>query len=75
MPAATTVPTPRTAAGGGSSRAQEDYLEQIFNLIEEKGYARVVDVEEDDFGSLRPTEPFGVGHLLRGNGRREHARG
>lgn len=26
------------------SRAQEDYLEQIHNLIEEKGYARVVDV-------------------------------
>ncbi len=47
MPAATTVPTPRTAAGGGSSRAQEDYLEQIFNLIEEKGYARVVDVAKN----------------------------
>jgi Mn-dependent DtxR family transcriptional regulator len=26
------------------SRAQDDYLEQILKLIEEKGYARVVDV-------------------------------
>jgi Mn-dependent DtxR family transcriptional regulator len=29
------------------SRAQEDYLEQIHNLIEEKGYARVVDVAKN----------------------------
>ncbi len=29
------------------SRAQEDYLEQIHKLIEEKGYARVVDVAKN----------------------------
>lgn len=29
------------------SRAQEDYLEQIHHLIEEKGYARVVDVAKN----------------------------
>lgn len=29
------------------SRAQEDYLEQIHNLIAEKGYARVVDVAKN----------------------------
>lgn len=29
------------------SRAQEDYLEQIHNLIDEKGYARVVDVAKN----------------------------
>ena len=32
-----------TAAPRGT-RAQEDYLEQILTLIEEKGYARVVDI-------------------------------
>ena len=29
------------------SRASEDYLEQISNLIEEKGYARVVDIAQN----------------------------
>jgi len=29
------------------SRAQEDYLEQIHNLIAEKGYARVIDVAKN----------------------------
>ena len=29
------------------SRAREDYLEQISNLIEEKGYARVVDIAQN----------------------------
>ena len=29
------------------SRAMEDYLEQISNLIEEKGYARVVDIAQN----------------------------
>ena len=29
------------------SRAREDYLEQISNLIEEKGYARVVDIAKN----------------------------
>lgn len=40
MPAAR-KPTPKPAA---PSRALEDYLEQIYNLIEGKGYARVVDI-------------------------------
>ncbi len=35
--------TPQPAA----SRAREDYLEQIHKLIEEKGYARVVDVAQN----------------------------
>ncbi|MEM9480203.1 MAG: transcriptional regulator MntR [Verrucomicrobiota bacterium] len=30
-----------------ASRAREDYLEQIHKLIEEKGYARVVDVAQN----------------------------
>lgn len=34
----TITPAPR------GTRAQEDYLEQILTLIEEKGYARVVDI-------------------------------
>jgi len=37
----------RDAAGAGlqvGSSAKEDYLEQIHHLIEEKGYARVVDI-------------------------------
>jgi Mn-dependent DtxR family transcriptional regulator len=29
------------------TRAVEDYLEQIYNLIEQKGYARVVDIAEN----------------------------
>lgn len=29
------------------SRALEDYLEQIYNLIETKGYARVVDIAQN----------------------------
>ncbi len=33
---------PGTTARG--TRAQEDYLEQILTLIEDKGYARVVDI-------------------------------
>lgn len=31
----------------GETRAVEDYLEQIYNLIEQKGYARVVDIAEN----------------------------
>jgi len=38
-----TEATNKSAPPSGT-RAQEDYLEQIYNLIEEKGYARVVDV-------------------------------
>lgn len=34
----------RTSATGRGTRAQEDYLEQILTLIEDKGYARVVDI-------------------------------
>lgn len=41
MPEATTQ---KTAARGRSTRAQQDYLEQILTLIEDKGYARVVDI-------------------------------
>ncbi|MFT4546581.1 MAG: Mn-dependent DtxR family transcriptional regulator [Pseudoalteromonas tetraodonis] len=40
------MPALRQSAPQGS-RAQEDYLEQIHNLIEEKGYARVVDVAKN----------------------------
>ena len=29
------------------TRAQEDYLEQILTLIEEKGYARVIDIAQN----------------------------
>ena len=35
------MPSLKNSARQGS-RAQEDYLEQIHNLIEEKGYARVI---------------------------------
>lgn len=38
------VPTPKTEAKGRGTRAQQDYLEQILMLIEDKGYARVVDI-------------------------------
>src|SRR5688572_8629152 len=34
-------------ASNGQSRAIEDYLEQIHNLIESKGYARVVDIAQN----------------------------
>jgi len=43
MPAVRKVPT--TAVS--QTRAVEDYLEQIFNLIETKGYARVVDIAQN----------------------------
>ena len=36
------MPSSETKARG--TRAQEDYLEQILTLIEDKGYARVVDI-------------------------------
>lgn len=41
MPAAKKAARPPAAA---QTRAVEDYLEQIHNLIEQKGYARVVDI-------------------------------
>ena len=41
------MPDLSQSARQGGSRAQEDYLEQIHNLIEEKGYARVVDVAKN----------------------------
>ena len=41
------MPALTQSARQGGSRAQEDYLEQIHNLIEEKGYARVVDVAKN----------------------------
>ncbi|QIF05861.1 transcriptional regulator MntR [Roseimicrobium sp. ORNL1] len=34
----------KTTPANGQSRASEDCLEQIYNLIETKGYARVVDI-------------------------------
>jgi len=34
-------------AAVSQTRAAEDYLEQIFNLIEAKGYARVVDIAQN----------------------------
>ena len=37
----------RAKTAGGETRAVEDYLEQIYNLIEQKGYARVVDIAEN----------------------------
>jgi Mn-dependent DtxR family transcriptional regulator len=40
------MPALKQSARQGS-RAQEDYLEQIHLLIEEKGYARVVDVAKN----------------------------
>ncbi len=47
-----TASQPSTPGQSGSpSRSQspavEDYLEQIYNLIEQKGYARVVDIAEN----------------------------
>ena len=41
------MPTSLNQRPRQGSRAQEDYLEQIHNLIEEKGYARVVDVAKN----------------------------
>jgi len=38
---------PRSKPSGNETRAVEDYLEQIYNLIEQKGYARVVDIAEN----------------------------
>lgn len=37
----------RAKTSRGETRAVEDYLEQIYNLIEQKGYARVVDIAEN----------------------------
>jgi len=37
----------RSKSSRGETRAVEDYLEQIYNLIEQKGYARVVDIAEN----------------------------
>lgn len=34
----------KSAAPAAQTRAAEDYLEQIHNLIEAKGYARVIDI-------------------------------
>ncbi|HSJ04031.1 MAG: transcriptional regulator MntR [Verrucomicrobium sp.] len=42
------MPDPRPVRSpNGQSRAIEDYLEQIHNLIETKGYARVVDIAQN----------------------------
>lgn len=48
------VPSPKSGESKGSSksprnqtRAVEDYLEQIYNLIEDKGYARVIDIAQN----------------------------
>jgi Mn-dependent DtxR family transcriptional regulator len=38
---------PRKERSAPPSRALEDYLEQIYNLIEAKGYARVVDIAQN----------------------------
>jgi len=37
----------RAKSSRNETRAVEDYLEQIYNLIEQKGYARVVDIAEN----------------------------
>jgi len=37
----------RSKTARNETRAVEDYLEQIYNLIEQKGYARVVDIAEN----------------------------
>lgn len=37
----------KTAPAATQTRAVEDYLEQIYNLIETKGYARVVDIAQN----------------------------
>lgn len=44
---ATGKTTIRAKSTRGETRAVEDYLEQIYNLIEQKGYARVVDIAEN----------------------------
>ncbi len=41
------MPVPRKERSSTPSRALEDYLEQIHNLIEAKGYARVVDIAQN----------------------------
>jgi len=41
------MPVPRKERSAPPSRALEDYLEQIHNLIEAKGYARVVDIAQN----------------------------
>lgn len=38
------MPRKKTPSALGSTTAVEDYLEQILNLINSKGYARVVDI-------------------------------
>ncbi len=37
----------RAKSSRNETRAVEDYLEQIYNLIEQKGYARVVDIADN----------------------------
>lgn len=37
----------RSKSPRNETRAVEDYLEQIYNLIEDKGYARVVEIAEN----------------------------
>ena len=37
----------RSKSSRNETRAVEDYLEQIYNLIKQKGYARVVDIAEN----------------------------
>lgn len=41
------MPTARKERPPAPSRALEDYLEQIHNLIESKGYARVVEIAQN----------------------------
>jgi Mn-dependent DtxR family transcriptional regulator len=46
-PTATRKNQTRSKSSRNETRAVEDYLEQIYNLIEQKGYARVVDIAEN----------------------------
>ena len=39
-------PTPNKSTGSGST-AMDDYLEQILHLIEDKGYARAIDISKN----------------------------
>ncbi len=39
--------TEANRSGGSGSTAMDDYLEQILHLIEEKGYARAIDISKN----------------------------
>ena len=64
MSVCATMPPLSHSARQGGSRAQEDYLEQIHTLIEDKGYARVVDIAGNDESAVVTEQLAQAGHTV-----------